>query len=383
MDGPRDRLADCTHMVESVGKKLHQARLQRGLTIDEAAHATKLRPDKIAALESDDYTRFANNIYAKGFLQIYGRFLKVDVEDFARTLDNANPISISDYQYLSNAPAAKTEAVAVRREERRPPSVAPLLAFIVMVGVGFTIWWAVKMNDRVKRDSRARSDSAHETTATPVPNPDAAFINEPPVATRPAATPPAAGPTPGGVPRVTQTAPGPATPAPSNVATPRAATPGAVATTNSRPATPVPVIGAGPRPATPAPLAVPRATTPAPLATVNSRSATPAPAPGATPAAKSAEQDFVKPSPVATDDNSTRPAGVNEVLIATVKTTWVTIRRDDPKAPPIFEDNVYPNTKPLKLKGARFYIEARDPSAVQITKNGLPYAYQPNGSPVQ
>src|SRR6188768_3669920 len=132
MGFPRGHFSSPRDMVESVGKKLHQARMQRGLTIDEAAHATKLRPDKIAALESDDYSRFANNIYAKGFLQIYGRFLKVDVEEFARTLDNANPISISDYQYLTNAPVTKTETVAVRRsDERRPPSLAPLLVFIL------------------------------------------------------------------------------------------------------------------------------------------------------------------------------------------------------------------------------------------------------------
>jgi hypothetical protein len=87
----------------------------------------------------------------------------------------------------------------------------------------------------------------------------------------------------------------------------------------------------------------------------------------------------VSPAPVA---GGPRPNGVNEVLVATVKTTWVTVRKDDPKAPPIFEDYVYPNTNPLKLKGARFFIEARDPSAIQITKNGLPYNYQPNG-PVQ
>lgn len=354
-------------MVESVGKKLHQARLQRGLTIDEAAHATKLRPDKIAALENDDYTRFANNIYAKGFLQIYGRFLKVDVEDFARTLDNANPISISDYQYLSNAPAAKTENVAVRREERRPPSLAPLLAFIVMVGVGFTIWWVVKTNERVKRDPSAKGDSYPQVAATPAPNPDAEFIKEPPVATGPAATPAPGSATPASIPRVVQV-----TPAPASAATPRIATPGPVAVPNSRPGTPAPLVGASPR-----------AATPAPLTAANTHPATPIPGPGATPTPNSPEQDFVKPSPVATNDNATRPAGMNEVLVATVKTTWVTIRRDDPKAPPIFEDNVYPNTKPLKLKGARFYIEARDPSAVQITKNGLPYAYQPNGSPVQ
>src|SRR3954463_2741818 len=150
-------------MVESVGKKLHEARLQRGLTVDEAAHATKLRPDKIAALESDDYSRFANNIYAKGFLQIYGRFLKVDVDDYARTLDNANPISISDYQYLTNAPVVKTETVATRREERRAPSLAPLLAFIVIIGAAAAGWWLYESYQRVNGDTSSRGGAAHAT----------------------------------------------------------------------------------------------------------------------------------------------------------------------------------------------------------------------------
>ena len=73
-------------MPDSVGNRLCKARLARGLTIDEAAHATKMRPDKILALENDDYSRFANNAYAKGFLLIYGRFLRVDVSDQARSL---------------------------------------------------------------------------------------------------------------------------------------------------------------------------------------------------------------------------------------------------------------------------------------------------------
>jgi hypothetical protein len=92
------------------------------------------------------------------------------------------------------------------------------------------------------------------------------------------------------------------------------------------------------------------------------------------------------PTPVGTGDPTLRtlpPSGVNEVLVAAVKKTWVTVRKDDSKAPPIFEDYVYPHANPLKLKGARFFIEARDPTAVQITKNGLPFAYQAAGLPVQ
>ena len=89
------------------------------------------------------------------------------------------------------------------------------------------------------------------------------------------------------------------------------------------------------------------------------------------------------PAPVASGDNATRPTGMNEVLVATVKKTWITVRKDDPNGTPIFADFVYPNANPLKLKGARFFIEAKDPSVIQITKNGLPYAYQASGVPVQ
>jgi cytoskeletal protein RodZ len=313
-------------MVESVGKKLHQARLQRGLTIDEAAHATKLRPDKIAALEGDDYSRFANNIYAKGFLQIYGRFLKVDVEDFARTLDNANPISISDYQYLSNAPTAKNETISIRRDDRRPPSLAPLFFFIILLGAGaLALSWVYKNYERIKGEPTNKTAEFQEANPAPTPNPDAAFVTDP---------------QPSGAPT-----PAPKAPAPS-------AAPGV-------------------------PPTIPRLA-PAPPGSINA-----GPLAAASPTPKPSEQDFVTPAPVATGDPSAHPGGVNEVLVAAVKKTWVTVRKDDPKAPPIFEDYVYPNANPLKLKGARFFIEAREPTSVQITKNGLPYAYQPTGVPVQ
>src|ERR1700760_1219568 len=145
-------------MVESVGKKLNQARVKRGLSIDEAAHATRLRPDKIAALENDDYSRFANNIYAKGFLQIYARYLNVDVSDFARTLDNANPISVSDYQYLSNAPVPKHQNTTVRQTtERQPPSLAPLLFFIALIGLIVVSVWGFNTYQQAQGAKTSRS----------------------------------------------------------------------------------------------------------------------------------------------------------------------------------------------------------------------------------
>jgi len=314
-------------MVESVGKKLSQARLKRGLTVDEAAHATKLRPDKIAALESDDYSSFANNIYARGFLQIYARFLKVDVTEIARTLDNANPISVSDYQYLSNAPTPRRETTQVSREERKPPSLAPLLFFVLLIVFGLLGSWIYSnyqriVSERAKATPLVSAPELAPMGATPDPAAPAAAPTLAPVATNPAASP----------------APAPA--ASGSALQLATATPGRIVAP--------PMLRADPP--------------------------------------KTTDQDFVTPTPVATSDPTTHPAnasGVNEVQVATVKKTWITVRKDDPKAAPIFEDYVYPSANPLKLKGARFFIEARDPAVMQITKNGLPYAYQAADVPVQ
>ena len=63
------------NMDITTGQKLAKARVAKGLSVDDVAHATKLRPDKVIALERDDYSRFPNNVYVKGFLQIYGRYI--------------------------------------------------------------------------------------------------------------------------------------------------------------------------------------------------------------------------------------------------------------------------------------------------------------------
>ena len=306
-------------MSESAGKILAKARHKRGLTIDEAAHATKLRPEKILALENDDFASFASNAYAKGFLKNYARFLDVDVSDFLGALDSTLPISVADYQYLSNAPERPAHTERARRD-RHPPSVIPLLIGSVTLLIAGMSFWVYK--------------SAQRIFAEPAPRP------APAAAVQPAA-------------------PAPALPA------------------------------VAPELAVPATLSLEPIAADSVLA--DSRTLVPMPSDDhallkGTATANSADHDVVTPLAIPSAESPTAVApagGMNEILVASVKKTWITVRRDDPKAPPIFEDYLYPGIRPLRLRGTRFFIEARDPSAVQITKNGLPIAYQAPGVPIQ
>ena len=92
-------------MVESVGRKLQQARLARNLEIEDVAERTKIRPDRIIDLEADEYSHFPNLTYAKSFLAKYARFLGIDIQAELDKFQISSAISMGEYQYLSSIPA--------------------------------------------------------------------------------------------------------------------------------------------------------------------------------------------------------------------------------------------------------------------------------------
>src|SRR6059036_3178608 len=103
--------------IEGLGKKFQDARIARGLTLDEAARLTKIRPSRLQEIEEDDYSQFPSLAYAKGFLQIYGRFLDIDVSPYLEAFETSEQITVDGYSYLQDAPAPKAPRSApVRRE---------------------------------------------------------------------------------------------------------------------------------------------------------------------------------------------------------------------------------------------------------------------------
>ena len=82
------RLLDCmedgNHTPNSsngegkIGRVLERARRDRGLSLEEAERATKIRKRYLVGLEEDDYTVLPDAVYAQGFLKTYANFLGLD-----------------------------------------------------------------------------------------------------------------------------------------------------------------------------------------------------------------------------------------------------------------------------------------------------------------
>src|SRR6476646_7098587 len=123
--------------IEGLGKKFQEARLARKLTLDEAARMTKIRPQRLAEIEADDFSQFPSLAYAKGFLLIYGKFLDVDVTQYMEAFEGSDAVTVDGYSYLQDNPAPKPVRTRVtpRRSrpvaassssDGRPPSLMPL-----------------------------------------------------------------------------------------------------------------------------------------------------------------------------------------------------------------------------------------------------------------
>lgn len=67
-------------MMQTIGGQLEEARQRKGISLREAAEATKIRSDFLAYIEQNKMDFDLPDIYKRGFLKNYARYLKLDVE---------------------------------------------------------------------------------------------------------------------------------------------------------------------------------------------------------------------------------------------------------------------------------------------------------------
>jgi cytoskeletal protein RodZ len=67
--------------VARLGETLRTQREKKGITLEQAAHDTRIREKFLKALEDSDYQTLPGAVYTKGFLRNYAEYLELDTED--------------------------------------------------------------------------------------------------------------------------------------------------------------------------------------------------------------------------------------------------------------------------------------------------------------
>lgn len=66
--------------MQNIGERLEEARKRKGISIREAAEATKIRSDYLHKFESNQFDLNLADIYVRGFLRNYATFLKLPAD---------------------------------------------------------------------------------------------------------------------------------------------------------------------------------------------------------------------------------------------------------------------------------------------------------------
>ena len=72
-----------------IGPELAAARTRLGLSVDELAERTRIRPHVIESIEVDDFAPCGGDFYARGHLRTLARVLGIDVEPLLAAYDDA------------------------------------------------------------------------------------------------------------------------------------------------------------------------------------------------------------------------------------------------------------------------------------------------------
>lgn len=292
--------------IEGLGNKFQQARNSRGISLEDAARVTKIRQSRLAEIEADDYSNFPSLAYARGFLQIYGKFLDVDVSPYLDAFETSEHMTVDGYSYLQENPAPRpARTQVIRHRDPNRTSILPLVIGLLVLFFGF---WFIRLILNVQRIGPRQAETA--PTSTPVPAATIATITASPL------------PQTQSPPRVAATVP-PAT-API-VSAPSGAT------------TPV---------ATPPPRALPVPTEPE---------------------VRRAQPVHAEDLAAAASNNS---ESATRVEIRPLKKTYMQVTVDDDPAKPAFERWVSPADGVVQFRGHHFNVRVLDREAVQIRKNG-------------
>jgi cytoskeleton protein RodZ len=209
--------------MEGLGKKLKEARLARGLTLEDAYRVTKIRPNRLDAIENEDFSLFDSLTYSKAAVLIYGKFLEVDVSPYLEAFETSETVTVDGYSYLQDTPELEpVRPVKVRR--RSSPSggggggrssLMPLIIGILVLVIGFTVMkWLFQMQRLKPRPSPALGTSPVATATVTdriiAPHAQPADSTTPPAEIVPS-TAPAPTATATAVPSVTPVVPAPST----------------------------------------------------------------------------------------------------------------------------------------------------------------------------
>lgn len=204
-----------------IGRQLAAAREEQGISLNQAAEETRIRPQYLAAMEAGDFDALPDYVVARGFLRSYASFLGLDPEPLVQAFREAVAAEIEEpvRRQLVGGP----HVMEIDFSRRGTPFLSRILSWGAVIALvllaGYWLWTQGRL-PLVPAPGLPRPSISE--TAPPLSSPSPSVTAPAELADEPTVAPPTptATPTPSPTPRPTPTVEPTATPTPPVSPTP-------------------------------------------------------------------------------------------------------------------------------------------------------------------
>lgn len=157
-----------------IGARLGKARAAAGISLEQAAKATRIRVLRLKEIESDDFSGFAHPTYARLFLIDYANYLGVPEEEIRPMLPDTLAAGAEGFQYLDALTGGYAAGKSSRKRQRKLSSqifrvFLIILAVIVISIAAITLWITWRKLEAVWKSAPLQGDEAVVSTPSPSP----------------------------------------------------------------------------------------------------------------------------------------------------------------------------------------------------------------------
>ncbi len=149
------------------GAKLRQERIDHGLTIDDVARETRIRPRFLVAIEADDFDGLPGAVFARSFVRQYAKAIGLDPDPLVAEMPKREDAAVQ----LPNPPARQSRPFLISAGVERAMRSG---GWIAIVGVAAVLGW-IYLNhtgqsagiNQVRPAERQPAQNAQTASVTP------------------------------------------------------------------------------------------------------------------------------------------------------------------------------------------------------------------------
>lgn len=168
----------------SIGEMLRQARERRGETLVDVAHALKLSPYQVEALELERFDLLPGPAFVRGFLRNFARHVRLDLDARIAALDLGGGVPGARLSTVTNA-SGEIPAGGERASKGVRPALVIVAGMVLALGAGWYFDW-FKLDDQPQNVAPRMSIEA-PATAPLAESPRLGAMEAPPLMSVPSA----------------------------------------------------------------------------------------------------------------------------------------------------------------------------------------------------